>query len=219
MTKISINHQHVSDPQACEQLSAFCDGELATHEARFLVRRLSHDEPLRQCYDRYVGIGIALRREAPLAGAGFADAVFARIEGEHLDVASVDVQVTRTRMPGWLRTAAGGAIAASVCAVSLFALMPPRADAPSAGRPTLAETTGLRASDMSRGVPLQRVTERQRFSAPVGVVPDPVNPRVESYFLRHSGASWSAGRGGYVPYVYVVATPRSGEVAAANGGR
>ncbi len=196
-----------------EQLSAFCDGEIARDEVRFLLRRLDNDAEARQRFASYHLIGAALRGEATTtAGADFAASVMARLDDD-----AAASPVART-LP-WLKAGFGGLIAAGVAAVALVAIAPPAGN-PTAGVPTLANATGLRNEDLSQGVPLQRVTERQSFSVPVqGQAVMATDPRVESYFLRHSGATWASARGGYAPYVYVVATPRASQEQArsANG--
>ena len=87
-----------------ESLSAFIDGELAVDQARFLLRRMDHDVELCARWSRYHVIRDGLRRQSvPLASAGFADAVFAGIDGK------TGIS-TRRR---WLQWSGGGVIAGS----------------------------------------------------------------------------------------------------------
>ncbi|HEY9254277.1 MAG TPA: RseA family anti-sigma factor, partial [Stenotrophomonas sp.] len=44
-----------------QQLSALIDGELPADEARFLLRRLQHDEELSGCHERWQLCGDVLR--------------------------------------------------------------------------------------------------------------------------------------------------------------
>ncbi|HSX65013.1 MAG TPA: RseA family anti-sigma factor, partial [Pseudoxanthomonas sp.] len=48
------NHYHL-------QLSALMDGALAPDQARFLLRRLQHDEELTGCWERWQLLGDVLR--------------------------------------------------------------------------------------------------------------------------------------------------------------
>jgi hypothetical protein len=68
----------------------------------------------------------------------------------------------------------------------------------------LADVAPVRTGDLARQLPAQRVSDRAWAPLPVAA---PIDPRLESYYLRHGGAAASAPRGGFIPYVYVVATP------------
>lgn len=95
---------------ALEQLSAWMDGELPDAEARFLQRRLEHDEALRAAWTRLQLASQCLRRQdwQPM-DAGFASRVAAGLGAE--------------RSPG-LRRPLRWAMAASVATLAL--LMAPR---------------------------------------------------------------------------------------------
>lgn len=188
-----------------EQLSAFADGELAADEQRFLLRRLLQDAALRDAYGRYELIRGCLRGQAPHGGT-LVTRVMAAIGDEPLAAG-------RRR---WLRPALGAAMAATVAALALVVVAPPSTspDAPTAA-PTVA-STGLREQDLRPTLVAQPVAGRIGASGPVVVMPD---PQLESYLLRHGNAAMSAPRGGFVPYVYVVASPvvRAGAQAAPAG--
>ena len=103
-----------------QQLSALVDGELAPDQARFLLRRLQHDDELAGCVGRWQMLGDVLRGNAIApAPEGFsarvAVAVAAQAPGTGL-----------TRKAGYGRRAVwgGGAIAASVAAVAFFIAVP-----------------------------------------------------------------------------------------------
>jgi negative regulator of sigma E activity len=186
-----------NDSSLREQLSALADGELAPDQARFLLRRIDAEPALAAEWQRIHLMRACLRRErGRLADPGFAEAIAARLRAEAAPAA----------LGGWRRTLLGGAIAAGVAALALFAVGPRTVTAPS-GNPVLAEVAPLDTRDLAlRAAPgeLQRVSDRTWAPLPVAA---PFDPGVESYFLRHGGAATAAPRGGFVPYVNVVATP------------
>ncbi|MCE3001423.1 MAG: sigma-E factor negative regulatory protein [Xanthomonadaceae bacterium] len=186
-----------NEPSLREQLSALADGELAPDQARFLLRRIDAEPALAAEWQRLHLARACLRRERiALPDVGFADAVAARIRAEAAPAA----------LGGWRRTALGGAIAAGMAALALFAVAP-RTDVAPTAAPVLAEVAPLDTRDLAlRAAPgeLQRASDRTWSPLPVAA---PFDLRVESYFLRHGGAATAAPRGGFVPYVNVVATP------------
>lgn len=104
-----------------QQLSALVDGELAPDEARFMLRRIEHDDELSGCQERWQLLGDALRGQACApAPADFSlrvrQAIAADI-GQHGAVTMVPRQTPRR---GWARWGGGAALAASVAAVALF---------------------------------------------------------------------------------------------------
>ncbi len=181
------------DPQTLEQLSALADGELGPDETRFLLRRLQAEPELAARWQRYHLARACLRHEPRLLpDATFAAAVAARL----------DVQQPPLVGRSWLRNAVGGAVAASVAALALFSISMPPPDAGSG--PVLSSVEPVRTGELELRQPVQRVSDQMWAPLPVSA---PIDPQVEGYFLRHSGAAASAPRGGFVPYVYVVATP------------
>ena len=65
------------------QLSAMLDGALAPDQARFLLRRLQHDEELAGCWSRWQLAGDILRGQgAAMVPAGFAQRVAAMVAAE-----------------------------------------------------------------------------------------------------------------------------------------
>ena len=181
------------DPQTLEQLSALADGELGPDETRFLLRRLEAEPELAARWQRYHLARACMRHEpALLPVAGFSAAVAARL----------DVKQQTAARRSWLRHATGGAIAAGVAAMALFSISNPPPDAGSG--PVLSSVAPVRTGDLELRQPVQRVSDQMWAPLPVSA---PIDPQLEDYFLRHSGAAASAPRGGFVPYVYVVATP------------
>lgn len=104
-----------------QQLSALVDGELPLEEARFLLRRLEHDQDLSSCQERWQLLGDVLRGQACApAPSGFAERIQAAVAAEPAPAAPVAGPATRARRSGWLRFGGGAALAASVAAVALF---------------------------------------------------------------------------------------------------
>jgi sigma-E factor negative regulatory protein RseA len=183
-----------------EQLSALCDDELPGSESRFLLRRAGHEPALAARWERYHLIRIVLRRQAlaPLP-ANFADAVMARIAAE-----------ARPSMPRrWLKPALGGAIAAGVAALALVAIAPqPAAPGQPDALPSLASTMTVRTDDVRPVLYAQPAAySSSPVQAPLQQGGQFQASPVEAYLLRHSNATLAGARGGFLPYVYVVATP------------
>src|SRR5690606_11755975 len=100
---------------------ALVDGELATDEARFLLRRLEHDDELSACQERWQLLGDVLRGNACApAPAGFAQGVQAAIAADAAQHGPVQMAPQRSARGGWKRWSGGAALAASVAAVALF---------------------------------------------------------------------------------------------------
>jgi sigma-E factor negative regulatory protein RseA len=105
--------------QIREQISAFLDGELPNSETELLLKRLTRDEELRECFGRYALIGESLRgaSHARLT-QGFHARVNRAIDGEPL----VANPPAARRRSGWWRPLAGAAVAAGVATVAVVAL-------------------------------------------------------------------------------------------------
>lgn len=101
-----------------QQLSALVDGALAPDEARFLLRRLEHDQDLADGYERWQLYGQAMRGElGRLAAPDFAGRVAVALGEAPLQAGGTDAGTRR----GWVRWGGGGAaLAASVAVVALF---------------------------------------------------------------------------------------------------
>src|SRR5262245_55107762 len=106
-----------------EQLSALTDGELERGSARFLMRRIDNDPALAQRFERYQLMRACMRREYKGNEAdSFCAGVMARLDAE--DAAAADAPVAASGGSRWLRRALGGAIAAGVAGLVLFASTP-----------------------------------------------------------------------------------------------
>ncbi|MEO8808672.1 MAG: sigma-E factor negative regulatory protein [Rhodanobacter sp.] len=139
-----MNHAGTNQ-HAHESLSAGMDGELPVEQIRFLLRRLDHDDSLRQAWSGYHLVRDGLRRDIPcLASPGFAASVMQAIEQESRPTA------VGRRNP-WLRWSGGGVIAASVAAAALMISQP----AGDPGRP--GPSINLGASQVAIATPASRV--------------------------------------------------------------
>ena len=96
------------------QLSAMLDGALAPDQARFLLRRLQHDEELAGCWSRWQLAGDILRGQgAAMVPSGFAQRVAA--------VVAAESAATVRGSSRWAKWGSGAALAAaSVAAIALF---------------------------------------------------------------------------------------------------
>src|SRR6187402_3232004 len=98
-----------------ERLSALSDGELQGDEVRFLLRGLAGVPGPQASWARFHLVRTCLRQgDFVVARTGFADGVLIRIASES----------TQQRGRVWLKTAAGGLIAASVAVIALLAIAP-----------------------------------------------------------------------------------------------
>lgn len=207
-----------------EQLSALMDGELERDQTRFLLKRMASEHELPQRWARYHLVRQTLRRqEMPSLSVDFAELVMTRIDAE--PAARAHTQ------PVWLRWGAGGAIAASVAIAALVLTQPP-SDGP--GRATLASgnplpravapqtaTTVAAAPVAATSATPPMADFRPPMLAPnLPVETAPVNfgsdlsqsialdPRMQSYLIRHYQTPGATGQTAFVPYVLLVSPQR-----------
>jgi len=213
------NHGNTHDIK--EQLSALVDGELDRNSARFLLRRCETDAALVADWSRYQLIGACVRHsEFRLMPEGFAD----RVRQQLMDEAAPRRSGTLLRWGG------GVAVAASVALVALMATRPVGIEqqSPAAAVPadSVAATTAapvsagavvespIRESDLRPdfgSLPAQTVSVSQgRTLGPARFV----DPRIESYLVRHNLALQASGRSAPLDYVRVVANGGAGSQAA-----
>lgn len=104
-----------------QQLSALMDGALAPDEARFLLRRLQHDDELGGCWERWQLAGDVLRGQATaVLPTGFAERVSRALAAG----TAVDAPVVAASRPRWARWGGGAALAASVAVAVLLMARP-----------------------------------------------------------------------------------------------
>lgn len=129
MNPNSSDHDHDHDPLLGrvdalhrQQLSALIDGELSADQARFLIRRLEHDQELSACQERWQMAGDVLRGQlGAVAPADFA----ARVALALPPAAAQPRSAAGSRARQW-RWASGGALAAGLALVAVL-LLPGRA--------------------------------------------------------------------------------------------
>src|SRR5690606_32851108 len=110
-----------------QQLSALVDGALAPDEARFLLRRLEHDQELAGSYERWQLYGDAMRGQlGRMAGPGFAAGVARALHEQAPELAATGTDGAPRR--GWVRW--GGGAAALAASVAVFALFMGRTPEP-----------------------------------------------------------------------------------------
>ncbi len=114
----------VKEDPVREQLSACLDGELPAPEVDLLVKQVGRDSQRGAALGRYALIGEVLRGQqgTAIAPPGFASRVSAAIAAE--PPLEADTFKQPTRVPNWLRPAAGMAIAASAAAAAILVLQP-----------------------------------------------------------------------------------------------
>jgi len=207
--------------QIDEQLSALADGELEREQARFLLRRIAADPALPFRWERYHVARQVLRRQETFAlRAGFAAAVMDQL---------VQEPVLHARGGQWLRWGTGGAIAASVALAALVLTRPAQVPAPMAARsplaaptiaaaPASATTTAMPSAGEIRppllvpNAPLD--ASPASFGAEIGSTAV-LDPRLQSYVVRHYQAVGGNGQSGFVPYVLLTVPQRQAEAAQA----
>lgn len=191
--------------QIQKQLSALMDGELSRDETLFLLRRAEHDHGLGRCWSGYHVIRQALRRQEIVAvRADFASSIMLQIEAELAPV--------QARSVPWLRWASGGAIAASVAVAALVATSPRDVAEP---RAAVAVVPATSASAQAQA-PLAREFRPPMLSPSLAAQPasaatsgfnapsTPIDPRLQSYLIRHYDAAGSAGQSALMPYVLLI---------------
>ena len=203
-----------------QQLSALMDGELDKDSARFLMRRLETDASLKTQWERMHLARAVLRRQDSLhAVDGFAERVMTQLQAEPLPQ-----QAAMPRFSGWLKYGTGGAIAAGVAVAALMLGRPVTTplspmDAPNVAVAPVAPRVPVNPGNFI--VPQSPVAAQ---AASYGSLEQPlgIDPRLQSYLMRHYEAAGSAGRSGVAPYVLLVipasAVPgqkRSGDEPAA----
>ncbi len=192
-------HQH----DIREQLSALIDGELERDSARFLLRRIGHDDALCARWDRWHRYGETMRGAALPLREDFSARIMAVIENESQPV---QAEQPSARQP-LLRWGGGFAVAASVALAALLLVKPaPNGELLPAGNSEVASgiasgTDVLPDTNDSIVAPSpyreQDLRLPQRISAQTVSALDNsgyglkfgFDPNVEAYWLRHQQAT------------------------------
>jgi sigma-E factor negative regulatory protein RseA len=209
--------------QIHEQLSALMDGELDRDETRFLLKRLATDHQLPARWTRYHVVRQILRRQQmTTVRPDFADAVMARL--------TLEPAVRARSATTWLRWGAGGAIAASVAVAALVLTQPAEESVPGPGSAiahnaispsavpiavapvaaTTATQSEFRPPLLAPSVPVE--TAPASFGSDLSQ-PIAIDPRMQSYLIRHYQAAGAAGQSGFVPYVLLGSPQREASMA------
>lgn len=153
-----------------QQLSALIDDALSPDEARFLLRRLQHDESLAQCLSRWQLCGDILRGHAHApAPAGFAQRVATAIAGDTATAADAR-PATGWRSARW---GSGLALAASVAVIALFvARQTPELASPDGG----SQPAQVASQAQPQTPAPATVVASVQTSAPTNLVPQPRQP-------------------------------------------
>jgi sigma-E factor negative regulatory protein RseA len=201
---------HESSNELKQQLSAMLDGELERDQTRFLLKRVSGDAELSGCWERWHVAGDCLRGQGPTPmRRDFAERVALALQA--------DAPMAGRAMGGSvLRWAGGFAVAASVALAALLAVNPTAGPesggAPMVAQPSAAEVAPSPYREQDLRPPLRldaqmvSATDGSPYAAAVRL-----DPRIESYLVRHNEAT--AGRG-FVPYATLVTPLRERAPAA-----
>lgn len=202
----------MNQPQQ-EQLSAFIDGELERDAARFLMKRLDTDSELREAWQRWQLVGSCLRGQpAYQLPDSFAEDIAARLANEATPRGA-------SPMASVLRWTAGLAVAASVAMLALVVVQPddgstnaPIAALPQSGE-AIVEASPLRAEDLRPNLRAAAETVSGMRTQLLGPAL-PVDPRLDSYLVRHGAVIGSEGSVQVVPYVHLLQTQDWSQVPA-----
>ncbi len=183
------------------QLSAMFDDELPEDQCQLLARRLSRDDALKARWRRYAVIGAAIRAERQGGAVGrletnLASRVSAAVSAEPALAGEVVAQNAVRKAGGmrWWQPVAGGAIAASVAAMSVLWI---RAQAP-VGADTLVAENAAAPAALTQTV-AQRMGDdsaSESYVVPATVERTPIVPSAElaNYVVAHSEFSAPVNR-------------------------
>lgn len=207
--------------QIREQLSTLMDGELARDETLFLMRSLQQKDELASSWSNYhLARQVLRRQDVFLLPADFSQRILSQLEDERVHVAHAG---------RWLRWVGGGAIAASVAVVALLFSGPRGGQGDVPGEPLAASTNAtqqpalmaaprpgeFRAPLISPALDVQPASvSSQGFASPSA----PIDPRLQSYLIRHYDAAAGNGQSAMLPYVLLVVPPPQPNVGDADEG-
>ena len=190
-----------------EHLSCFMDGEISKETSRFLVRRLGADGELRDTWARYHLVRDCLRyQEGGLRGVDLCGRVQQALENETLQTAPSRIasgwSASKWTKAGWLKPAAGMAVAASVALMAIMTVGP--------GQSPVSTPAGeLAGSPQTESfVSPNNVLAGSPRSQQVSVLGGSGNSnrKMNSYLLRHYQVTGSTGGKGFVTFVPIVVT-------------
>jgi negative regulator of sigma E activity len=191
-----------------EQLSALLDGELPPEETALLLRRLEREPELARRLARYRVCGDVLRGERVQPSAGFALRISAAIARDPAMAPLAVPPAARPRLPAWLKSAGGLAVAASVGMLALLVLQRTVPGTPI--QPATLATTTAPASLPPTAVQLPAMLATDE---PRSYVTPPAKPGLQeirgaalaNYVVAHSGVSGPLG--GRSVLIHLLADP------------
>ena len=165
-----------------EQLSALVDGECETAELPLLLRRLTRDRDLKDCWQRYHLISDAIKNNIPeVIDADFAMRVSKAVEADN------SLQTNSSHcLPSWYKPVAGFGLAASVAVVVLIGLR--------LGQ----QSEHTNPSTLAVATPSERRTTEQTVND------SGVQSRLNSYLVNHNEYASMNSVHGMLPYVRMV---------------
>jgi sigma-E factor negative regulatory protein RseA len=176
-----------------EHISSLMDGEISRETGRFVVRRLGADQDLCATWTRYHLVRDCLRhQDGGLANDDLAGRIRRTIESEALAPPS------RRWTPGWVRPAAGLAVAASVALMAIVAVGPGDKTVPAPGG-DLADRSALQSFTSPNGLTLAPASQQASLLGGSAS-----SSRMNAYLLRHYQATGSTGGKGFVSFVPIV---------------
>ena len=169
-----------------EKISELLDDELNDLEHYRLMQTLEDNRELRGVWERYHLMRAAMRKELDImVSPTLADRV-----GERIRAGQPDTPLTANRpfrFPGYSRTAAGLAIAASVAAVAIYSLQP-------------LSPAGIPESSLA----LQKSLTPIAVSETSKLAKAPRQGTLNTYLVEHSEFTPNAGMNGMMSYVRIV---------------
>lgn len=183
--------QHTPSDQLNEDLSAAIDGELNRSSQRFVLKRLTEQPEVAQTWARYHLIRTVMKGES-FVSTDLSERVAAQLS-------DAEALMIPRRPLAWVKPIAGGAIAASVAALALFAMSESiHLDSENFGG---SNQPGF----VSQTTPLDRVFSQP--ATPVGFDGRTVEDveRLQRLMLQHQQAARGAGVGTHWPLVGVPA--------------
>ncbi len=196
-----------------QDLSCLMDGELTDNEARFLLRRLEHDQSLQDCWARWHAARSGWQPDEAGNGCrldinGLAARVSEAVAAEPAPQLSSPPVVDATSGPRWLKPVAGLGLAAAVAALAINLL--PQSGLPNAPGIPADSVAALADNSLPSDSATPVVDESSNFGVTNRVraassgVTRAMDPQLQEYLIRHNQVSTSRRGKGLVPYIYVL---------------
>jgi len=178
-----------------EQISALADDELAEAERPLLLARLQREPALRACLGRYELIGEVMRGAGEVATLGVAEAVQKALAA---DAPLSAAPGTGGQRAGWVKPAAGFAVAASVALVAVLSVSKLGETGSEPKTPAIASSQPAAAPGAVVAQAGDAGSDQWERLAPS------VDKRLSGYLVNHNEYAASRGVQGVMPYVRIV---------------